>query len=83
MNEFLGGMVGFEFENAYKLQRVAQWKALGILRIDVLRYQEHMNHENFEVLIVSSVFETLPKETQDILIRMMSKTKGAARALCR
>lgn len=32
------------------------------LRIEVLSSQAHMNHEKFEVLIASLVFETLPKE---------------------
>jgi len=59
----LGGTVRFEFKNSYKLKIVAQQKTLGILRIEVLRSQAHMNRENFEVLLASSVFETLPKET--------------------
>ena len=33
----------------------------------------HMNRENFEFLIASSVFETLPKETQVFLHSIMSK----------
>lgn len=31
-----------------------------------------MNHEHFKVMIASSVFETLPKETQEFLQNIMS-----------
>ena len=31
-----------------------------------------MNHEHYELLIASLVFETLPKETQDFLQNIMS-----------
>ena len=68
----MGGTVGLEFKNAYKLQRVAQQKTLGILRIEVLSSQVRMNHENFEALIVSSTFWKSPKETQNLLNRITS-----------
>jgi len=55
------GTVVFEFKNAYKLQRVSHRKTLGILIIQVLSSQVHMNRENFEVLIASSLFETFPR----------------------
>lgn len=38
----------------------------------MLSSQAHMNHENFEVLLASAVFETLPKETQELLHSIMS-----------
>lgn len=59
--------MGFEFENTYKLQVATQQKTLGILRIEVLNPQEHMNLEIFEALIASSVFEKLPTKTQLLL----------------
>jgi len=36
---------------------------------------------NLEAVRESSVFETLPKETQDFLNRMMSTTEGATQSL--
>jgi len=65
-------MVGFEFENVYKLQVASQQKTLGILTIEVLSSQTCMNRENFEALIASSVFERLPKEMQELLSSIMS-----------
>jgi len=67
----LGGMVKFEFKNAYKLLEVAQPKIVAILRIEVLISQVHMNHEYFEALIVDSTFEKFPKETQESLSSIM------------
>jgi len=55
-------MVGFEFKNPYKSQVVVQRKTLGILKIQLLRYQVCMDLMTFEALRASSVFETLPKE---------------------
>jgi len=65
-------MVGFEFKMPYKLQVAIQQKTLGILRIDLLSSQAHMNCEHYELLIAISVFETLPKETQEFLQNIMS-----------
>jgi len=65
-------MVGSEFKMPYKLQVAIQRKTLGILRIDLLSSQAHMNCEHYELLIASSVFETLPKETQEFLQSIMS-----------
>lgn len=67
-----GGNLGFEFEFAHKLQMATQWKALFILRVDVSSYQLHMNPESFEVLVASSMFDRLPKETQELLNILMS-----------
>jgi len=63
----LGGTGGFEFKMPYKLEVAIQQKTLGILRIELLSSQAHMNHKHYELLIASSVFETLPKKTQDFL----------------
>ena len=46
----LGGMVGFEFKSAYKLQVATQRKTLGILRIELLISQARMDREKFEAL---------------------------------
>ena len=50
----------------------AQRKTLCILRIEVLSYQVRMKLENFEALVASSVFNKLPKETLELLTRLMS-----------
>jgi len=68
----LGETIGFEFEGAYKLQVVSQRKTLGILRIELLSSQAHMNHETFELLLASSVFQTMPQANQDLLCSIMS-----------
>ena len=67
-----GGMVRFEFKIPYKLQVAAQQKTLGILRIDLLHFQVHMNCEFFQDLIVSSTFEQFSKETQALVNSIMS-----------
>lgn len=47
-------------------------KALAILKIEVLSSQTRMNHEKFEALIASSMFERLPKEIQEFFPSIMS-----------
>ncbi len=59
----LGVMVGFEFKMPYKLQVAIQRKTLGILKIQLLRYQVCMDRVNFEALRESLVFERFLKET--------------------
>jgi len=56
----------------YKLQVDSQPKKLGILRIELLSSKAHLNHKNFEALLASLVFETMPKETQELLHSVMS-----------
>ncbi len=73
----MGGMVEFEFKKAYKSQVAIQRTTLSVLRIQLLHYQVGMDLTNLEALRASSMFETLPKETQDFLNRMMSTTEQA------
>ncbi len=61
--QILGGMVGFDFEIAYKLQMVAQRETLCIRGDYVSCYRLCMNLVFFEDLVASSVFHRLPKET--------------------
>ena len=68
----LGGIVEFEFKIPYKLQVVVQRKTLGISRIELLSSQAHMNRKHYKLLIASSVFETLSKETREFLHNIMS-----------
>ena len=68
----VGGTVEFQFKIPYKLQVVAERNTLGILRIELLGSQAHMNNENFEALLASLVFEMFPKETQELLHSIMS-----------
>ena len=55
-----------------------QRKTLGILRIEVLSYQAHMNLDYFEALVVILVFERLPKEIQELLTGIMLAPVEAA-----
>ena len=59
----MGGMVEFEFKRAYKSQVALHRTTLGILRIQLLRYQLGMDLTNLEAVRASPWFETLPKET--------------------
>lgn len=72
MDQILGRIVNFEFESAYKLQMVASQKTFGILRIEFLSSQAHMNHETFELLLASSMFEILPHMNKELLHSIMS-----------
>jgi len=56
----------------YKLQVVVQQKTLGILSIQRLSPQAPMNHEQYELLIFSGVFVTLPMDTWQFLQKIMS-----------
>ena len=73
----VGGTVKFEFKKPYKSKVDIQRTTLSVLRIQLLLYQVGMNLINLEALRVSSVFDTLLKETQDLLNRMMSTTEEA------
>jgi len=61
----------------YKLQVAVQWKTLGILRIELLHFQVHMNCESFQDLIATLAFEQLSKETQALVNSIMSTLVGA------
>lgn len=62
---------------------VIQQETLCILRISMLCYLLHMNCELFQDLLVSSVFDRLPEETQFLINNFMSaptetaSTRGA------
>jgi len=80
----MGGMVGFELKNAYKLQVATQKKTLGILRIEVLSSQAHMNPEIFEALVASLVFKKLPIGMQVLfssIMPMPTETMSAREAM--
>lgn len=77
----VGGTVGFEFKKPYKSQMVVQRKTLGILKIQLLRYQLYMDLANFEALRSSSVFQGLSKEMQDLLTRMMLTPEEATQEI--
>ena len=56
----------------YKLQVATQQKTLGILRIELLHSQVHMNRKLFQDMIVSPAFEQLSKETQELVNNVIS-----------
>eukprot|EP00253_Pinus_taeda_P005696 PITA_05696 len=58
-------------ENAWN-KVVAQQKTLGILRIELLSSQAHMNKEFFEALIASLAFDQLPEMTRALLNSVIS-----------
>lgn len=74
----MGETVIFEYKRSYKLQVVVQRTTLAILRTELLCYQVCMELSNFEALRASSEVETLPKEMQDLLIRMMATLEEVA-----
>lgn len=49
----------------------AQRKIVCIRRVEVSRYRLCMNPKSFEALVASSMFDRLPKETQEILNSLM------------
>jgi len=59
----MGGMVEFELKMAYISQVVLHQTTLGVLKIQLLRYQLGINLTNLEAVRASPWFETLPKET--------------------
>ena len=77
----MGGTVIFKFKRPYKLQMAIQQKTLGILRTELLCYQVCMDLSNFEALREISVFETLSKEMQDLLTKMMLTLEEAVQEI--
>ena len=73
-----GGTVEFEFKEAYKAQVAHHQTTLGMFNL--WRYQTSRNLMNLETVKASPWFEALPKDTQDSLIRRMTRTRGVAQS---
>lgn len=74
----LGGTIKFEFEFSYKLRVPIHQRTLCIVRIFALCFPLFMNPQVFADLVASSVFDRLPKDTQQFILNTMSgpgKTK--------
>lgn len=73
-----GGMIKFEFKEAYKAQVAHHQPNLG--RFKWWHYQTSRNLMNLETVKSSLWFEALLKDIQESLIRIMTTTRGAAQS---